>query len=104
MVVEATFRPGKPVSGRRMKTRLNKTAVEGIEPGGTDVYAWDDRIPGFGVKVTPHGRRIYVLKYRAGRAQRWLVLGRLVGSYLAVARTKAIKLRGAISNGEDPAF
>jgi integrase len=87
-----------------MRTRLNKTAVEAIDPGDRDIYAWDDRTPGFGVKVTPRGARIYILKYRAGRAQRWLVLGRHGDVTTDEARIKATKLRGAIANGEDPAF
>jgi integrase len=86
-----------------MKTRLTKTVVEATEPGARDVYLWDDRIAGFGVKVTPKGARIYVLKYRAGRAQRWLVLGRHGEIATEQARAKAVKLRGAVAGGEDPA-
>jgi integrase len=86
-----------------MKTRLTKTAVEAIEPGAKDTYAWDDRVAGFGAKITPKGARIYVLKYRAGTAQRWLVLGRHGEITTEQARAKAIKLRGTIANGKDPA-
>lgn len=86
-----------------MKTRLSKTGVEALAPGPRDVYAWDDRTPGFGVKVTPAGSRIYVLKYRAQGAQRWLVLGRHGEITVEQARTKAIRLRGAVAAGEDPA-
>jgi integrase len=86
-----------------MKSRLSKTGVEAIEPGVTDVYAWDDRVAGFGVKVTPKGTRIYLMKYRIGGAQRWLVLGRHGEITAEEARTKAVRLRGAIANREDPA-
>jgi integrase len=86
-----------------MKSRLSKTGVEAIEPGAADIYAWDDRVAGFGVKVTPKGARIYLLKYRIGGAQRWLVLGRHGEITAEDARTKAVRLRGAIANGEDPA-
>jgi integrase len=86
-----------------MKTRLSKTSVEAIAPGSKDIYAWDDRTPGFGVKVTPAGGRVYVLKYRTAGAQRWLVLGRHGDVTLDQARTKAIKLRGAVADGKDPA-
>jgi integrase len=86
-----------------MKARLNKTSVEAIASGPKDIYAWDDRTPGFGVKITPAGGRIYVLKYRADGAQRWLVLGRHGDVTLDQARTKAIKLRGVVADGKDPA-
>jgi integrase len=85
-----------------MKLRLTKTAVEAIAPGARDVYAWDTTLPGFGVKTTPTGARIYVLKYRAGGAQRWLTLGRHGEITADQARTKAVKLRGAVAEGVDP--
>ncbi|HEX4615786.1 MAG TPA: integrase arm-type DNA-binding domain-containing protein, partial [Stellaceae bacterium] len=86
-----------------MMLRLNKSNVEDITPEAKDIYAWDDRIPGFGVKVTPAGKRIYVLKYRAGGAQRWLVLGRHGDLTAEEAQKKAIRLRGAVADGKDPA-
>ena len=86
-----------------MKSKLTKTAVEAIKPGLKDAYAWDDRVHGFGVKVTPRGARIYVIKYRSGGAQRWIVLGRHGEITAEQARAKAVRLRGAIANGEDPA-
>ncbi len=85
-----------------MKLRLTKTAVEAIRPGSRDAYAWDVTLPGFGVKVTPKGARIYVLKYRAAGSQRWLTLGRHGEITAEEARTKAVKLRGAIADGKDP--
>jgi integrase len=87
----------------RMKARLTKTLVEALEPESRDVYAWDNRIAGFGVKVTPRGARVYVLKYRAGRLQRWMTLGRHAEITAEQARAKAIMLRGSIAGGTDPA-
>ncbi len=86
-----------------MKNRLTKTTVEAIPPGSRDAYAWDTTVRGFGVKVTPKGARIYVLKYRAAGAQRWLTLGRHGEITAEEARTKAAKLRAAIAEGKDPA-
>lgn len=43
---------------------LTKTFVEAIEPGDKDVFAWDGGLRGFGVKVTPKGRRVYFVQYR----------------------------------------
>jgi len=87
-----------------MRTRLTKTSVEAIKPGKKDIYAWDDRIAGFGCKVTPAGLRVYVFKYRFGGVQRWMTLGRHGGDLTAEqARTRAIRARGDIANGKDPA-
>ena len=37
--------------------RLTKRLVETVEVGMAPVYAWDDQLAGFGVKVLPSGRR-----------------------------------------------
>ncbi len=57
--------------------KLTKKVVEGINPQDSDVVVWDAEIPGFGVRVWPSGRRVYILKYRnlQGR-QRKPVIGR----------------------------
>jgi hypothetical protein len=52
-----------------MKTRLTKRAVEAIPIGNKDVVAWDTELRGFGVKVTPAGRRSYFLYYRSRSGQ-----------------------------------
>src|SRR5262245_10696648 len=86
-----------------MQIRLTKTSVEAIPPGDRDVYAWDDQSPGFGVKITPARARIYVLKYRLGGKQRWLTLGRHGEITIVEARAKAVRARGLVAAGEDPA-
>ena len=47
-----------------MKLKLNKRTVEAVQPGQKDVILWDSKLPGFGCKVTPRGRRSYFLYYR----------------------------------------
>src|SRR5207249_4473129 len=64
--------------GRRMAERrpLTKQAVEGIVPQQRDVFVWDSSQPGFGIRVTPAGRRSYVYQFRVrGGPQRRMVLG-----------------------------
>jgi integrase len=53
----------------RMRTRLTKRVVETVPVGDKDVIVWDTEIRGFGVKVTPAGRRSYFLYYRAKSGQ-----------------------------------
>jgi integrase len=52
-----------------MRTRLTKRAVETVPVCDKDVLVWDTEIKGFGVKVTPAGRRSYFLYYRARSGQ-----------------------------------
>tara|TARA_R110002110_G_scaffold412881_1_gene639490 strand:- start:3732 stop:4886 length:1155 start_codon:yes stop_codon:yes gene_type:complete len=49
-----------------MKQKLTKTSVEKIEPGNKDKIVWDTEIKGFGIKITPRGRRSYFVRYRVG--------------------------------------
>jgi integrase len=52
-----------------MRTRLTKRSVETVPVGDKDAVVWDTEIKGFGLKVTPAGRRSYFLYYRARSGQ-----------------------------------
>ncbi len=87
-----------------MRIKLTKRSIGAAKPGARDLFLWDTEAAGFGCKVTPKGRRVFVLQYWAdGRARR-VTLGRY-GSELTVeqARTKARRLRGQVADGGDPA-
>src|ERR1051326_2815169 len=75
-------------------------------PGDQDRFFWDTELKGFGLKVTPKGRKIYVLKYRmGGRATptRRYTIGEHGGDLPPdKARSKAERLRGKIRDGIDP--
>ena len=47
-----------------MRGKISKRAVDAMESGVSDVFLWDTELPGFGCKVTPKGRRIYVLQFK----------------------------------------
>ena len=46
--------------------RINKSAVDGQLPSERDHFLWDDKIAGFGLKVTPAGNKVYLYQYRIG--------------------------------------
>src|SRR5712691_5951885 len=47
---------------------LTKTAIDALPTPQSDAIYWDAGCPGFGVKVTPKGRKVFVVLYRTGGA------------------------------------
>src|ERR1019366_2317866 len=56
--------------------KLTDDIVAGLElpPGKAEFFAWDDTLPGFGVRLRAGTKRWYV-QYRVGRQQRRESLG-----------------------------
>ena len=95
-----------PARHRRMEPRaLNLTiaAVESAPTRQTDYFIWDKRLPGFGVRIFPSGRRRYVIQYRSdGRTKRF-ALGWHGPQTLEQARRLAREKLGTVAGGGDPA-
>lgn len=84
--------------------RITNSAVAALEPSSRDVYLWDDQLRGFALKVTPGGRRIFLVQYRVGRRTRRVTIGPLSEAMPpATARRKARELLGIVATGGDPA-
>jgi integrase len=83
---------------------LTKLIVEKIAPEpGRDLFVWDSKVPGFGVRVYPTGKRMYVFQYRTkGGQQRRVAIG-LHGPFtIEKAREAAADLYEAVRRGRDP--
>ena len=50
------------------RLRLTKSAIDGLPVQAKDTLYWDAGLPGFGVKVTPQGRKVFLVMYTS-RAQ-----------------------------------
>lgn len=46
--------------------KITAETVKALRPGSSPEFRWDDKLAGFGVKVTPGGAKVYVLQYRMG--------------------------------------
>src|SRR3979490_101261 len=54
------------------RIRMTKSNIDALPIGKSDIVYWDVGRPGFGVKVTPKGRKVVVVLYRTGGAgTRW---------------------------------
>jgi hypothetical protein len=50
------------------RIRLTKSAIDGLPVLLKDAVYWDAGLPGFGVKVTPQGRKVFLVLYRLAGA------------------------------------
>ena len=50
------------------RIKLTKSAIDALPTPSSDVVYWDAAYPGFGVKVTPKGRKVFIVLYRTGGA------------------------------------
>jgi hypothetical protein len=46
--------------------KITKRSVDDTKPGEKPVIVLDTEVKGFGLKVTPQGRKVYFLQYRLG--------------------------------------
>jgi integrase len=78
-----------------MLRKLNSGGLERLE-------VFDERVPGFGVRVSKAGTKTFILTYRHRSRSRRLTLGRYPTLTLADARDKAIDALRQVANGQDP--
>jgi integrase len=88
------------------RIKMTKSNIDALPIGQSDVIYWDVGRPGFGVKVTPKGRRVFVVLYRTGgsgsRLRKYTIgpYGRVT---LHQAQVAAQKVFSAKLEGRDPA-
>lgn len=90
---------------RRVKFTDKTVAALTCPEGKRDRFAFDDEIPGFGVRATAKGAKWFVFQYGSAQQKRRVVIGAF-GKELTVAaaRKKAEELRGQVRSGHDPVF
>src|SRR5262245_7402948 len=50
------------------RVKLTKSAIDELPTPAKDIVYWDSGCPGFGVKITPNGRKVFIVLYRTGGA------------------------------------
>jgi integrase len=88
------------------RIRLTKSAIDTLPTPKSDVVYWDASCPGFGVQVTPKGRKVFIILYRTGGAGsklRKYTIGPYGRVTLHQARVAAQKVFAAKLDGRDPA-
>ncbi len=87
-----------------MPQKLTKRVVDASHPSEKDQLVWDSELKGFGLKVTPKGRKVYVVQYRLpGSTTKRFTIGQHGSPWTPdMARTEAQIILGMVARGEDP--
>jgi integrase len=88
------------------RLRLTKSVIDDLPVLSKDTVYWDADLPGFGIKVTPKGRKVFIVMYRlagAGSRLRKYTIGPYGRITLPMARAQAQKIFAARLDGRDPA-
>ena len=88
------------------RLKLTKAVIDALPVAPKDTVFWDASLPAFGVKVTPLGRKVFIVLYRvagAGSKLRKFTIGPYGRVTLAMARVQAQKIFAARLEGRDPA-
>lgn len=91
------------------RSTVTKRLVESAPVSGRDYFLWDDEVPGFGVKITAAGARVYVFQYRMsvpGKTRsmptRRVTIGKHGELTPDLARRHAKQLAAQVVQGKDP--
>jgi integrase len=88
------------------RIKLSKSTIDTLPIPSSDLVYWDAASPGFGLKVTPKGRKVFIVLYRTGGAGsklRKYTIGPYGRVTLHQARVAAQKVFAAKLEGRDPA-
>lgn len=83
--------------------KLTKTVIDRARPSKSDLFLWDNEIPGFGVRLKPTGTASFLIQYRndEGRSRR-LTIGRYGVLTVEEARKLARLRLAEVAHGQDP--
>ncbi len=87
---------------RRAERKLSKRTIDALAVDERDAVFWDRDLPGFGVRVYPSGRKVYLVQTRGPKGSKRATLGRHGDLTPDQARKKAADAIDRIKRGEDP--
>jgi Arm DNA-binding domain len=81
---------------------LTKRAVDAAKPKAGEYFIWCTSSPGFGLRVYPSGRKIFICQVRVGRTTRRIKIGAYGAFTVDQARRHASDIARAAAEGRDP--
>src|SRR5215472_1637562 len=87
-----------------LRVRLTKRVIDSLQPPTEGRFiAWDDRLKGFGVRVSSTGKRAFLVQGRAGHKQYLIAIGDYGPWTAEQARRRAEEIIRAADEGHNPA-
>jgi hypothetical protein len=95
--------PAQKLGRRTAKRILAATAANKDGDGGEEQqgerFLWDPILPGFGIRVQPSGRQVYIVQYRERGRTRRRSIGAVAKTDTRTARRRARKLLSDVKVG-----
>ncbi len=86
-----------------MQQKLTKRLVDSLSAAPKDSFLWDLDVKGFGLKITPRGRKIYIVQKRLNGHLRRFTIGQHGAPWTPdSARVAANKILATLFSGVDP--
>ncbi len=82
---------------------LTPRLARDAEPGNKDTFLFDKSLPGFGLRIHPSGRKVWIVQARIEGRSRRIVVARFGEMELAEARRRARDMLDTIRAGGNPA-
>jgi integrase len=83
--------------------KLTKRVVDQASAESKVASLWDDELKGFGLRVWPSGRKVYIVKCRIKGRQRFITIGAHGPVTAEQARVRAFEILSEAKGGRDPA-
>lgn len=84
------------------KRKFTQAWVKNLQPNAGDSLYWDAELPGFGLRVTPHGSKSYLVQGRVHGKSKRFTLGSAALLPCDEARTRARRRLLEMRDGTDP--
>jgi hypothetical protein len=81
---------------------VTKRAVDAAKPRAERYFVWCGDLSGFGLRVYPSGKKVFIAQVRVGRFQRRVTIGAYGPYTVEKARKRAEDIIRAASEGRDP--
>jgi integrase len=82
--------------------RLTEAVVESLAPDGRDRFVFDARQPGFAIRITPSGTKIFTVQGYVNGRKRRVTVGYYPNVSVAQARELALQALADMRRGNDP--